>query len=152
MDDKNTTVSQIYHDCVLRDNQITKKWPFNFNSNFRFWSPVILVISKGRNPSSVILKTQHNITPPLHFQAKYYFFINIKVVFPVETTLEYKEAESKAVKTGEDVTLECRARGFPLNLEWKVRKNKDKKAKCFSKFYWINVWIIHLIFEVKHRL
>ena len=43
------------------------------------------------------------------------------------------------MKTGEDVTLECRVRGFPLNLEWKVRKNKDKKAKCFSKFYSINV-------------
>ena len=35
---------------------------------------------------------------------------------------------------GKSVTLECSAQGFPLNVEWKVKKDQDSVVKaCVGK-------------------
>lgn len=44
---------------------------------------------------------------------------------------EHKGEKEVVEKTGETATLECSARGFPLNVEW---KSKNGVVSCNGKF------------------
>lgn len=47
---------------------------------------------------------------------------------------ELEATEQKTFK-GKDVSFECAAKGFPLEVEWKVkRKYEDTLLSCISKF------------------
>jgi len=46
-----------------------------------------------------------------------------------------KEPTEEKTFKGDDVPFECAAKGFPLEVEWKVkRKNEDTLLTCISKF------------------
>lgn len=46
-----------------------------------------------------------------------------------------KEPTEQKTFKGENVSFECAAKGFPLEVEWKVkRKNEDSLRTCISKF------------------
>lgn len=46
-----------------------------------------------------------------------------------------KEPTEHKTFKGEDVSFECAAKGFPLEVEWKVKKkNEDTVKSCISKF------------------
>jgi len=46
-----------------------------------------------------------------------------------------KEPTEQKTFQGDDVTFECAAKGFPLEVEWRVkRKNDDTEPTCISKF------------------
>jgi len=52
----------------------------------------------------------------------------------VKPWFENVEGEKQAVEVGKSVTLECSAQGFPLNVEWKVKKGEDSVVKaCVGK-------------------
>ena len=51
-------------------------------------------------------------------------------------------------KTGENATLGCSAKGIPLNVEWKIKKeNKEMVASCVGKF---DVWTDLLLDQEKY--
>ena len=43
-----------------------------------------------------------------------------------------EDIEEKAFKGG-DVSFECAARGFPLEVEWKVKRKDQAVQSCISK-------------------
>lgn len=46
-----------------------------------------------------------------------------------------KEATEQKTFKGKNISFECVAKGFPLEVEWKVkRKNEDSLQPCISKF------------------
>lgn len=46
-----------------------------------------------------------------------------------------KEPTEHKTFKGEDVSFECAAKGFPLEVEWRVKKkNEDTIRDCISKF------------------
>lgn len=53
---------------------------------------------------------------------------------------EHKGEKEVVRKTGENVTLKCSAKGFPLNVEW---KSKSGVASCIGKFL---VWTEYFTF------
>ena len=49
----------------------------------------------------------------------------------------FKDKDKKIVKAkpGDNVTLECSARGYPLKVEWKLKNERDETVtSCISKF------------------
>ena len=53
---------------------------------------------------------------------------------------EHKGEKEVVRKTGENVTLKCSAKGFPLNVEW---KSKSGVVSCIGKFL---VWTDYFTF------
>lgn len=46
-----------------------------------------------------------------------------------------KEDIEKVAFKGDDVSFECAAKGYPLEVEWKVKKkNEETVEACISKF------------------
>ena len=45
---------------------------------------------------------------------------------------EQKGEQEVTRKTGDSVRLECSAKGFPLNVEWKF-KSSEKNESCIGK-------------------
>ena len=63
------------------------------------------------------------------------FFIIIMIIFPVKPWFESKDGKTVAKKLGDDLTLECGARGYPLKVEWKFKSETDETVKtCIGKF------------------
>ena len=59
----------------------------------------------------------------------------IIIIIPVKPWFEIKDGETVAKKLGDDLTLECGARGYPLKVEWKFKSKTDETVKtCIGKF------------------
>ena len=53
----------------------------------------------------------------------------------VEPLFKDKDKKIVKVKPGDNVTLECSARGYPLKVEWKLKNERDETVtSCISKF------------------
>ena len=62
-------------------------------------------------------------------------FMIIIIIIPVKPWFESKDGKTVAKKLGDDLTLECGARGYPLKVEWKFKSETDETVKtCISKF------------------
>ena len=63
------------------------------------------------------------------------FIMIIMIIFPVKPWFESKDVKTVAKKLGDDLTLECGARGYPLKVEWKFKSETDETVKtCIGKF------------------
>ena len=59
----------------------------------------------------------------------------IIIIISVTPWFESKDKKTVAKKLGDDLTLECGARGYPLKVEWKFKSDRDETVKpCISKF------------------
>ena len=59
----------------------------------------------------------------------------IMIIFPVKPWFESKDGKTVKKKLGDDLTLECGARGYPLKVEWKFKSETDETVKtCIGKF------------------
>ena len=59
----------------------------------------------------------------------------IMIIIPVKPWFESKDGKTVAKKLGDDLTLECGARGYPLKVEWKFKSETDETVKtCIGKF------------------
>ena len=57
------------------------------------------------------------------------------IIFPVKPWFVSKDGKTVAKKLGDDLTLECGARGYPLKVEWKFKSETDETVKtCIGKF------------------
>ena len=62
-------------------------------------------------------------------------FMIIIIIIPVKPWFESKDGKTVAKKLGDDLTLECGARGYPLKVEWKFKSETDETVKtCIGKF------------------
>ena len=62
-------------------------------------------------------------------------FMIIIIIIPVKPWFESKDGKAVAKKLGDDLTLECGARGYPLKVEWKFKSETDETVKtCIGKF------------------
>ena len=62
-------------------------------------------------------------------------FMIIMIIIPVKPWFESKDGKTVAKKLGDDLTLECGARGYPLKVEWKFKSETDETVKtCIGKF------------------
>ena len=62
-------------------------------------------------------------------------FMIIMIIVPVKPWFESKDGKTVAKKLGDDLTLECGARGYPLKVEWKFKSETDETVKtCIGKF------------------
>ena len=62
-------------------------------------------------------------------------FMIIMIIIPVKPWFESKDGKTFAKKLGDDLTLECGARGYPLKVEWKFKSETDETVKtCIGKF------------------
>ena len=62
-------------------------------------------------------------------------FMIIIIIIPVKPWFESKDGKTVAKKLGDDLTLECGARGYPLRVEWKFKSETDETVKtCIGKF------------------
>ena len=53
----------------------------------------------------------------------------------VEPLFKDKDKKTVKAKPGDNVTLECSARGYPLKVEWKLKNERDETVtSCISKF------------------
>ena len=53
----------------------------------------------------------------------------------VEPLFEDEDKKIVKAKPGDNVTLECSARGYPLKVEWKLKNERDETVtSCISKF------------------
>nr|XP_058948009.1 uncharacterized protein LOC131775904 [Pocillopora verrucosa] len=53
----------------------------------------------------------------------------------IKPWFESKDEETVAKKLGDDLTLKCGARGYPLKVEWKFKSETDETVKtCIGKF------------------
>ena len=47
---------------------------------------------------------------------------------------------------GDDVSFECAAKGYPLEVEWKVKKkNEETVEACISKFCRIILFLFFIV-------
>ena len=59
----------------------------------------------------------------------------IMIIIPVKPWFESNDGKTVAKKLGDDLTLECGARGYPLKVEWKFKSETDETVKtCIGKF------------------
>ena len=62
-------------------------------------------------------------------------FMIIIIIIPVKPWFESKDGKTVAKKLGDDLTLQCGARGYPLKVEWKFKSETDETVKtCIGKF------------------
>ena len=62
-------------------------------------------------------------------------FMIIIIIIPVKPWFESKDGKTVAKKLGDDLTLKCGARGYPLKVEWKFKSETDETVKtCIGKF------------------
>ena len=62
-------------------------------------------------------------------------FMIILIIIPVKPWFESKDGKTVAKKLGDDLTLQCGARGYPLKVEWKFKSETDETVKtCIGKF------------------
>ena len=62
-------------------------------------------------------------------------FMIIIIIIPVKPWFESKDGKTVAKKLGDDLTLQCGARGYPLKVEWKFKSETDETVKtCMGKF------------------
>ena len=62
-------------------------------------------------------------------------FMIILIIIPVKPWFESKDGETVAKKLGDDLTLKCGAKGYPLKVEWKFKSKTDETVKtCIGKF------------------
>ena len=53
----------------------------------------------------------------------------------VEPLFKDKDKKTVKAKPGDNVTLECSARGYPLKVEWRLKNEREETVtSCISKF------------------
>lgn len=102
--------------------------------------------------------TKHVIVVQISQKLNEIFFLDI---FSVATWLpkpgknakqNLHNVEQKSFK-GDNVSFECAAKGFPLEIEWKIKKkNEDTVQACISKSFTCHFPFLFLSASIDHRV
>lgn len=76
----------------------------------------------------------------------------LPIIFLVAPWFEHGGEKKVTKKKGEDATLDCSARGFPLNVEWKYKKDdNDEIVSCIGQFQYIGSTLLKCQSVIRHK-